>query len=259
MAPEIFAGEPATTRSDVYSLGALLFELCVGKPPFVESDIAQLSSVVQSQDAPSLDSLIPDGIVSAGLSRIVTRCLRRNPLERYPDGNELWQALTQLSSGISSSTELPSESQRTEKKPLAAGSASQRRWLWGLAILSLTGLWLGRSYVTPSLPMAATTHDAGLGGQTLTVDASPDLRMPDLREPAALPDLRESPTDLLRPQPLPRPKAKPQTQGASPSPKPAVADPVLPVRPVPVEKPIVAPVPISKPDSSESVEIPIER
>lgn len=244
MAPEIFSGEPATTRSDVYSLGALLFELCVGKPPFVESDVARLSSVVQSQDAPLLDSLIPDGALSAGISQIVARCLRRNPLERYQDGNELWQALTQLSSSPVSARVVPS---------------SRRAWPWGLAMLSLLGLWLGRSYVTPSSQPLPTVGDAGRVAWTHVVDAGAELRMPDLREPVPQPDLRENPTDMLRPQAVQRPKAKPQTQAASPSPKPVPTVPAEPVRPMPVEKPAGIPASGHKPDSNDSVEIPIER
>jgi serine/threonine protein kinase/formylglycine-generating enzyme required for sulfatase activity len=94
MSPEIWRGEPATRRSDVYSLGALLFELCAGDPPHRDLPARTLPQLVQKRDAPLLTDVAPG--VSPKLAAVVERCLRRDPAERYASGDELREALEQL-------------------------------------------------------------------------------------------------------------------------------------------------------------------
>jgi len=94
MAPEMWRGEPASRRSDVYSLGVLLFELCAGKPPFHDVDLAQLALAVNELDAPSL-AKVAIGI-DPRFCAIIDRCLRRSPAERFASGDELREALEQL-------------------------------------------------------------------------------------------------------------------------------------------------------------------
>jgi serine/threonine protein kinase len=91
MPPEAWRGEPATQRSDVYSLGALLYELCSGVPPHRQESVAALGVAVQSTDAVPLRSVAPE--VPAVLAGPIDRCLRRDPRERFADGSELLAAL----------------------------------------------------------------------------------------------------------------------------------------------------------------------
>ncbi len=94
MAPEIWRGEPATRRSDVYALGALLFELCAGRPPHKDLPPRALPQAVQKRDAPLLGAVVP--LISPKLAAVIERCLRRDPGERYASGDELREALEQL-------------------------------------------------------------------------------------------------------------------------------------------------------------------
>lgn len=94
MPPEIWRGEPATRRSDVYSLGALLFELSAGYPPHRDLPARTLPQLVQKRDAPLLTSIVPG--ISPKLAAVVERCLRRDPAERYASGDEVREALEQL-------------------------------------------------------------------------------------------------------------------------------------------------------------------
>ena len=80
MPPEAWRGEPATQRSDVYSLGALLYELCSGVPPHRQESVAALGIAVQSTDAAPLRSSAPE--VPDALAANMAREMARNA-ERY--------------------------------------------------------------------------------------------------------------------------------------------------------------------------------
>lgn len=95
MAPEIWLGEPATPRSDIYSLGALLYELCAGRPPHLEATEEALRDAVLSSAPPPLPAT-EEGSPEARLARVIGRCLRRDPAERYASAEEISQALEQL-------------------------------------------------------------------------------------------------------------------------------------------------------------------
>jgi len=94
MAPEVWGGRAPSRRSDVYSFGAVLFELIAGATPFGEIDARELSRVVRDRPAPALQDKAPD--VDVRLSRLVARCLERDPELRFPSGEELREALEQL-------------------------------------------------------------------------------------------------------------------------------------------------------------------
>jgi eukaryotic-like serine/threonine-protein kinase len=83
MAPEILGGAPATCRSDVYSLGAVLYELCSGQPP----------ARTGGERAPLAPG--PGGVESR-LAAIVDRCLEIDPTHRFASADELLDALAEL-------------------------------------------------------------------------------------------------------------------------------------------------------------------
>jgi eukaryotic-like serine/threonine-protein kinase len=94
MAPEVWRGEAPSRRSDVYSLGAVVFELLTGAPPFGEVPAAELRQRVISDEAPSLRDRAPE--TDAALAEVVARCLRRDPEARFADGDVLREALERL-------------------------------------------------------------------------------------------------------------------------------------------------------------------
>lgn len=94
MAPEVWAGRAPNRRSDVYSFGAVLFELVAGKTPFAEVPPHDLARVVNERAAPELAALVPD--VDPRFAKLVARCLEREPDQRFPSGEELREALEQI-------------------------------------------------------------------------------------------------------------------------------------------------------------------
>ncbi|MDC0712549.1 SUMF1/EgtB/PvdO family nonheme iron enzyme [Stigmatella sp. ncwal1] len=93
MAPELWRGEAASPRSDVYSLGALLYELCVGKAPLHGLGLNELLEAVQ-QPVPPVASAV-DGI-EPRFAAIIDRCLELTPAQRFASAEELREALESL-------------------------------------------------------------------------------------------------------------------------------------------------------------------
>lgn len=88
MAPEIWRGEPATARSDLYSLGALLYELATGAPPYPELDRAALmDAVLHGPPAPAPTARAP--ALDPELADIVMACLARDPAARPASADEI--------------------------------------------------------------------------------------------------------------------------------------------------------------------------
>ncbi|HYH95477.1 MAG TPA: serine/threonine-protein kinase, partial [Hyalangium sp.] len=102
MAPELFRGASATPRSDLYSLGLLLYELCSGTlpprqyPRLLERQPAygELSDVVRSREPRPLAEAAPG--VDPSFAAVIDRCLRREPSERYSSAAAMLEALEQI-------------------------------------------------------------------------------------------------------------------------------------------------------------------
>ena len=96
MAPELWRGDPATPRSDVFALGALLYELCAGRAPFDAVPVRELARRLQIEDAPPLSNAAPG--IDARFAAVVHRCLRRDPTKRFDSGDALREALEAIAS-----------------------------------------------------------------------------------------------------------------------------------------------------------------
>jgi serine/threonine-protein kinase len=92
MSPEQASGaEEVDGRTDLYSLGVVLFEAIAGRPPFSAASAAAVIDMQQHHAPPSLLSLRPE--VAAGLAAVINRALEKRPADRWQSAAEMRQAL----------------------------------------------------------------------------------------------------------------------------------------------------------------------
>jgi hypothetical protein len=91
MAPEVLAGEPASMRSDVYSVGVLLYHLVTSQYPIVAKSIDELRAAHKAHRRRYLSEIRPD--LPMPFVRVVERALAEHPQDRYPNAGALLGAL----------------------------------------------------------------------------------------------------------------------------------------------------------------------
>ncbi len=94
MAPEVWRGNPASTQSDLYSLGVLLYELCSGTTPHRGETRQQLREALEHQPGVPLAQVAPQ--VDPAFAALISRCLARSPADRFPSAEALREALEAL-------------------------------------------------------------------------------------------------------------------------------------------------------------------
>jgi serine/threonine protein kinase len=95
MSPEQAEGKPVDSRSDLFSVGTILFELATGERPFKGNTTLAVMSSIINDAPPSVTMLNPS--VSRDLAKIIVRCLNKDPEHRYQTAKDLRNALQELS------------------------------------------------------------------------------------------------------------------------------------------------------------------
>jgi serine/threonine protein kinase len=94
ISPEQLRGLQPTDRSDQYGLGAVIYELLVGHPPYQHSDLRTLCMMHITAPIPAVES--PHGPLPPKLADVVTTCLQKTPQARFPGMRALIAALDEI-------------------------------------------------------------------------------------------------------------------------------------------------------------------
>ena len=163
MSPEQAEGKPLDARSDIFSFGAVLYEMITGQRAFRgESKISTLAAVVEKDPPPAseVSSTTPPEV-----ERLIARCLRKGVSRRSQNMADVKLALEELRD--------ESESGKLVR-PAAVGDVGARRWLFLAAAAALVaaaafGLWPTRPIrVGRVTGTAQLTHDGGVKFRLLT-------------------------------------------------------------------------------------------
>ncbi len=166
MSPEQVRGESCDARSDIFSFGAVLYELLSGKRAFKHETSAETMTAILREEPQALSDTGWQGPLE--LQRILTRCLEKNVARRFQSASDLAFAIESLS-GTS-----------TAKTKAVSQPKSRQAWLpWAIAaaLLMGTGVWeMTRPVAAPANPLEKAHFARVTDFESVEAAISPDGR-----------------------------------------------------------------------------------
>jgi serine/threonine protein kinase len=156
MSPEQVRGQAADPRSDIFAAGPVLYEMLTEKPAFRKVTSAETMSAILNEDPPATpqhSSTMP------ALQRVITRCLMKNPEQRFQNASDVAFALEAVSDA-SGATGLEITKQ-----------ASAGKWIWiagAVAVIAVGAsvlFWLTRPPAVPIVKAVTQLTDDGIPKQ----------------------------------------------------------------------------------------------
>ena len=166
MSPEQVRGRPADARSDIFSFGAILYEMLSGKRAFAGDSAADTMSAILKEDPPDLS--ISNQSISPGLERIVRHCLEKSPEQRFQAARDVAFAIESLS--VPSGPVARADEGGRRRIRLARPIAAAGLLLGGLAI----GLILSSRVLSRPIPQPPSLRYITSSGDDWAPSASPD-------------------------------------------------------------------------------------
>jgi len=165
IAPELLQGKTADARSDIWSLGVLLYELAAGTLPFHGRTGFELTTAILRESPPALPTH-----VTPGLRAVITRCLAKDPDHRYQRASEIRAALEALQSdtGVTPRAPVPPSGKSAARYVLAASILL----VFAAGVFLLYSRWnkSGSGIQTGGKLRLFISTDANLSGPALSPD-----------------------------------------------------------------------------------------
>jgi serine/threonine-protein kinase len=168
MSPEQLEGRAADARSDIFSFGAVLFEMLAGRKAFDGPSQASVIAAVMGAPAPKLPDV--HGVATPSLERIIAKCLAKDPDERWQSARDLRDALGWVKTDNDASPAVAPVRRSRRAISIAAGAA-------GVVLLALVG-WAASNWRTepsnsPAAPIrfSEQTQDARFSSTANLLDS----------------------------------------------------------------------------------------
>lgn len=151
MAPEQVRGQTSDHRSDIFSLGAILYEMLSGQRAFKADSAVETMSAILKEHPPELSKSVED--IPASVDRIVQHCLEKDPEQRFQSAQDLAFQLEALQHTSISQSHVLSEPLPSRRRRISS------RWI---AAATLAGLLAGAAatwFATRPQPVTAPTFE----------------------------------------------------------------------------------------------------
>jgi Tol biopolymer transport system component len=145
MSPEQVRGQAADHRSDIFTLGSILYEMLAGRRAFQADSSVETLSAILKEDPPEISQV--DSPIPPGLDRIVRHCLEKSPEQRFQSARDLafdLESLTSMSGASAAVTALPARTSRRLPVPLLASA--------GIVVALVAGFLIGQQVVPELAP-----------------------------------------------------------------------------------------------------------
>lgn len=187
LSPEQATGTQADARSDLYSVGCLLYELLAGRPPFTGD--TPVAIAYQHVSAPLLPITEIQESLDPALNAFFSIALAKDANERYQSANAMLKDLKKLIKGEGITTQIPKQMRKEKaRNRIAALSIALVLLVGGVSYFILSP---NQSSVTRVLPNVVGLTEAQarqeLAGLTITIQRAPDPRIPRDRVASQLP------------------------------------------------------------------------
>ena len=143
MSPEQLEGQDADARTDIFALGAVLYEMATGSKAFAGKTQASLISSILRDEPPPISQVAP--MTPPALDRVVKTCLAKDPEERWQSAGDVGKELRWIAEGSAAGVAAPAA--------VSSRRRSRERVAWAAAAVAagLAAAWLG-SRIRPAAP-----------------------------------------------------------------------------------------------------------
>lgn len=189
LSPEQARGDAVDLRSDIYSLGCVLYQMLTGRVPLPGDSLLEVANRLATQSPLPPSDLNP--AVGAALDEVVMRALEKDPGRRFADALQMRDALDSAAGSASTRPVLPSRRLREPETAVSAGSAPReplrRSWgpVVGLGLLGLLALGIGgRMLFSATTGSQTQPGPSPTGAQIILEPPLPTEFAPDPQNPS---------------------------------------------------------------------------